>query len=94
MWAVGDPGAPPRGTLDPEILCWCEEHNFILVTNNRRSMPVHLTACIAQGHHIPGILILNDELSIGQNLDQLILIAEFAFDDEYQDQIVNLPLPE
>ena len=36
---IGDPDAPPKGTLDPEILIWCETHNFILVTNNRKSMP-------------------------------------------------------
>ena len=29
---IGDPDAPPKGTLDPEILIWCEIHNFILVT--------------------------------------------------------------
>ena len=57
MWVVGDPGAPPRGTLDPEILCWCEEHSFVLVTNNRTSMPVHLAAHIAQCRHVPGIFI-------------------------------------
>ncbi|WP_272819273.1 DUF5615 family PIN-like protein [Scytonema hofmannii] len=42
VWAVGDMGTPSKGTLDPEILIWCEEHDFILVTNNRTSMPVHL----------------------------------------------------
>lgn len=28
VWAVGEPNCPPRGTLDPEILLWCEEHNL------------------------------------------------------------------
>ncbi len=93
VWAVGDPGAPPKSTLDPEILCWCEEHNCLLLTNNRKSMPIHLTDHIAQCRHVPGILILNPDLSIGQTLDELILIAEASFDDEYQDQIVHLPLP-
>jgi hypothetical protein len=93
MWVVGDPGAPSRGTLDPEILYWCEEHGFVLVTNNRKSMPVHLADHIAEGRHVPGILILGSKLSIGQNLDELILIAEASFEDEYQDQIVHLPLP-
>ncbi|KYC38298.1 hypothetical protein WA1_38875 [Scytonema hofmannii PCC 7110] len=93
MWVVGDPGAPPRGTLDPEILDWCEEHNFLLVTNNRTSMPVHLADHIAQGRHIPGIFILNDKLTIGETVDELILIAEGSFEGEYQDQIVHLPLP-
>ncbi|MBE9018928.1 hypothetical protein C7Y66_15430 [Chroococcidiopsis sp. CCALA 051] len=94
MWVVGDPGAPPRGTLDPEILIWCEEHDFILVTNNRKSMPVHLNDHIAIGRHVPGILLLNVDFSIGRNLEELFLIAEYAFEDEYQDRIVHLPLPE
>ena len=65
-----------KGTVDPEILCWCEEHNFLLVTNNRKSMPVHLTDHIAEGHHMPGIFILNPNLSTGQNLEELILLDE------------------
>jgi len=93
MWVVGDPGAPPRGTLDPEILCWCEKHSFVLVTNNRKSMPVHLADHIAEGRHVPGVLILGAKLSIGQNLEELVLIAEASFEDEYQDRIVHLPLP-
>ena len=39
---VGEPDTPKLGTLDPEILIWCEVMGFILVTNNRASMPVHL----------------------------------------------------
>lgn len=90
--AVGELGTPPKSTLDPEILLWCEEYDFILVTNNRSSMPVHLADHIANNQHIPGILILNADFSVGQNLEELILIAEFAFEKEYQDQIVFLPI--
>ncbi len=90
--AVGDLTAPPRGTLDPEILCWCEDHEFILVTNNRKSMPVHLNDHLTQNRHIPGIFILNAKLSVGENLEELILIADASFDNEYQDRISFLPL--
>lgn len=72
---IGEPATPQKGTLDPEILCWCEENNFILVTNNRTSMPVHLAAHLAQNRRIPGIFILNSNLSIGENLEELILAA-------------------
>ncbi|MCA1992408.1 MAG: DUF5615 family PIN-like protein [Coleofasciculus sp. S288] len=93
IWAVGsEPTTPSMGTLDPEILLWCEEYDFVLVTNNRTSMPVHLVDHITAGHHVPGIFLLNPKLSIGQNIDELILIAEGSFNNEYQDQIVNLPL--
>jgi Domain of unknown function (DUF5615) len=89
---VGEPATPNKGTLDPEILTWCEENRFVLVTNNRRSMPVHLADHLAQGRHSPGILILNPNLSIGENLEELVIIAEASFEDEYQDRIEYLPL--
>lgn len=92
VWVIGEPATPPRGKLDPEILLWCEEFEFILVTNNRSSMPVHLKDHLNEGHHIPGIFILSRTLTIRQNLDELILIAEASFDTEYQDQIIHLPL--
>ena len=49
IWKVGDPGTPPTSTSDPEILRWCEENSFILVTNNRKSMPRHLRDHLSQG---------------------------------------------
>ena len=90
---VGEPETPPKSTLDPEILCWCEDNKFVLVTNNRTSMPVHLTDHSALGRHVPGIFILNPNLSVGENLEELILAALASEEDEYQDRLVYLPLP-
>ncbi|GAK51655.1 hypothetical protein U14_02900 [Candidatus Moduliflexus flocculans] len=92
VWKVGDPGLPPNGTLDPEILCWCEEQGFVLVTNNRKSMPDHLAAHREAGRHIPGILELNPKMSIGETIDELILIWGASEPDDYRDMIVYLPL--
>ncbi|MDZ4879173.1 MAG: hypothetical protein CLLPBCKN_008611 [Chroococcidiopsis cubana SAG 39.79] len=92
VWMIGEPGVPPTGTLDPEILLWCEINNFILVTNNRSSMPVHLAEHLAQGHYIPGIFVLRPRAEIGQVLDDLILIALAGNENEYQDRIVHIPL--
>jgi len=89
---IGEPFIPAKGTKDPKILEWCEEYEFILVTNNRKSMPVHLKDHLQANRHIPGIFILSANLSVGQNLDELILIAECSFSNEYQDRIIHLPL--
>ncbi|NER52094.1 MAG: hypothetical protein F6J92_36725 [Symploca sp. SIO1A3] len=91
---IGDPDAPPKGTLDPEILIWCETHDFILVTNNRKSMPTHLTDHLAEGHHIPGIFVIDLSSNIGETLAELIIIAGASFPQEYQDRIEYLPLSE
>ena len=56
-------------------------------------LPVHLTDHLEQGRHMPGIFILSSKMSIGQNIDELILIYQGSFDDEYQDKIEHLPLP-
>lgn len=92
VWAVGDEGAPPKSTLDPDILIWCEEHGFVLVTNNRTSMPPHLTDHISQGRHVPGIFIMNANMGIGETIEELILIAATSEDSEYQDSIRYLPI--
>jgi hypothetical protein len=89
---VGEPVTPPKGTLDPEILVWCENYLAILVTNNRRSMPIHLADHLAQNRHIPGIFILNPEMGIGETIDELVVIAKCSFDNEYQDRIFFLPI--
>ena len=92
VWAVGDEGTPQKRTLDPDILLWCDEHGFVLVTNNRTSMPPHLAEHLAQGRHVPGIFILNPNMSIGETIEELILIALASENDEYQDYITHLPL--
>ncbi|MEM9273153.1 MAG: DUF5615 family PIN-like protein [Cyanobacteria bacterium P01_F01_bin.143] len=92
IWVVGEPNTPSKGTLDPQILNWCQEYDFVLVTNNRTSMPVHLADHIAEGNSVPGIFILNPKLSMGENLEELILLAEVSLDNEYQNQIIHLPI--
>lgn len=66
VWYVGEAGVLPKGTLDPEILVWCEQNETILVTNNRASMPVHLQSHLAAGQHIPGIFVLNTKMNVEQ----------------------------
>jgi hypothetical protein len=92
VWMIGDPGTPPKGTLDPEILLWCEANQFILVTNNRRSMPVHLADHLGQNRHIPGILVLRAKAGLGNFLEDLILIAEVDEQEEFRDRIIYIPL--
>ena len=91
IFHIGDDMAPPLGTIDPYILLWLEREGYCLVTRNRASMPQHLRDHIKTGHHIPGIFTLKPRASIGQIVEELLLIWELAEPDEYQDQIVYIP---
>ncbi|MCK4765697.1 MAG: DUF5615 family PIN-like protein [Candidatus Aminicenantes bacterium] len=92
VWKVGDPGAPAWGTDDPAILRWCEENFFLLVTNNRKSMPQHLAEHLSDGGHVPGIIELKPNMSIGETIEELLLIWGASEPGEYRDLIIYLPL--
>ncbi|NCO41784.1 MAG: hypothetical protein COZ06_04190 [Armatimonadetes bacterium CG_4_10_14_3_um_filter_66_18] len=92
VWCVGDPGAPPLGTADPQILVWCEAKGSALVTNNRASMPVHLAAHLRHGGHVLGIFILNPGMTVGQTVEELVLIAVAADPEHYADRVNYLPV--
>jgi hypothetical protein len=88
---IGEPGTLPRGTLDPAILLWCEQHNFVLVTNNRSSMPEHLLDHLREGRHVPGIFQLNPGMRMGETIDLLALAAQVSLPGEHADLIRYLP---
>lgn len=92
VWRIGNPGAPATSTLDPEILIWCEKYDCVLVTDNRSTMPVHLAEHVNDGHHVPGIFLLNPNMSIGDTIEELLLLAQTTLLKEYQDVIQYLPV--
>lgn len=92
VWCIGDVGAPTRGAADSDVLRWCEEYSFILLTNDRATMPTHLQNHLAAGRHVPGILLMKRRASFGEMIDDLILIWEASLPGEYRDQIRYLPL--
>ncbi len=55
-------------------------------------MPPHLTDHLAQGRHVPGIIVLNDKMSVGQTIEELWLIWAVSDGKEHRDQLVYLPL--
>lgn len=92
VWCIGDVGAPLRGTADADILRWCEDHGFVLLTNDRATMPIHFQNHLAAGRHIPGILDMKRRASFGEMIDDPLLIWEAWLPGEYQDQIWYLPI--
>lgn len=89
--AVGELDAPPKGTPDPSILKWCEAHGYVLVTNNRKSMPGHLAEHLQAGGHMPGIFVLNPDMAMGDAIEILILFALASIEGEHLDRLVFLP---
>lgn len=90
--AIGDYGAPPFGASDPEILKWLEEKSHILVTENRSTMPNHISEYLALGHHFPGIFWVRPGTTLGQIIEELFLIWLSTEAEEFHDCGLYIPL--
>jgi hypothetical protein len=55
-------------------------------------MPVHFTAHLEAGRHIPGIIWLRPGVSLGRIIEELYLIWEASTAEEYQDALLFIPL--
>lgn len=89
---VGDSDTPPLGTSDPDLLCYLELSQRLLVTDNRKSMPGHLEAHWAAGRHIWGLLWLRPNTTLGSWAKELFLIWEATEAKEWIDNVDWVPL--
>jgi hypothetical protein len=90
--AVGDPGVPPSGSPDRDILIWIEENGYILITENRRTMPTHLADHFAVGRHVPGVFWVRPGAQLGPIIESLYLIWLVVVAEELRDRTLYLPL--
>jgi hypothetical protein len=90
--AIGDPFAPPASTPDPDILVWAEEHRYILITEDRRTIPRYLQAHHGAGRHTSGVFWLRPSTPLGRIVEELYLIWSVSTADEYVDRAIFIPL--
>ncbi|MBS1252095.1 MAG: hypothetical protein MAG451_01131 [Anaerolineales bacterium] len=90
--AIGDPEAPPAGISDPDLLDWIEENGYILVTENRSTIPEHLSDHFAAGQHIPGLFWIRPDVGIGRVIEELYMIWVVSTAEEYEDRPLFIPL--
>ena len=90
---IGDVGAPAEGTLDPEVLTYCMQTRRILVTGNRKSMPLHIAEIFSAGKHHWGMLKVRKgrERDIAGLVESLILIWELEDAEAYLEREEWIP---
>jgi hypothetical protein len=71
---VGQAGAPPKGTPDPDLLLVAEREQRVFVSGDIGSVPKHVKAHNAAGHHNCGVVLLKRGFSIQAYVSDLTLI--------------------
>lgn len=77
---------------DPELLAWAAEHDRVVVTHDRRTMPYHATSRIARADKIAGIIIVSRQLPVSQVIDDLEIIVLCSDMVEWENIVKHLPL--
>lgn len=90
---VGDDGAPPLQTSDPDILHFLSRSHRLLVTDNRSTIPEHLAEYyISGGESHWGILWIRPGISIGDIAANLYLVWLASEAEEWLDRADWIPL--
>src|SRR5262249_39727253 len=87
---VGEISDLPKNSDDPTVLRWVEQHGFILVSNDKKTLPDHLAAHLAEGRHLPGLVLVSYYASSAQIIELLAVAAMSENPLEWQDLIEYL----
>jgi Domain of unknown function (DUF5615) len=79
-----------EGLKDPEVLAIAARDGRVLVTHDRKTMPIEFSQFIIS-QTSSGVLILSQNLSIGEAIDAIILVWEASTAEEWSDRIMTFP---
>jgi hypothetical protein len=88
---VGDAGAPPRGTLDPDLLIASDSLGRVLLTNDRSTMPGYLLAHYAAGGHTAGVMLMRRGFSLARYVQEILQHWNTMTADEWIDRTMYIP---
>lgn len=78
-------------TADELILAWAAEERRVVFTENADTMPGFAYQRLADGLPMAGVVVISDELSIGQALEELHLLIAGSREDEWEGRVQFLP---
>ena len=81
------------GADDPAILTWAADEGRILLTHDVETMVGFAYERVEAGLRMPGVFEVRLGTPIGQAIEDILLLAEYSLDDEWEGRVAYLPLP-
>jgi hypothetical protein len=76
---------------DDQLLSWAAQEGRIIVTHDRKTMPMHAAYLMAVGKNIAGLFVVPRSLPLRQAIDDLELMITCSANDEWVNVIRYLP---
>lgn len=81
-----------KGRPDPEVLDYAAQEGRILVTRDVSTVPDYAYARVQRGEAMPGVFIWRRRASLGEVMEDLLLMVRASDAEEWVDRVVYLPL--
>lgn len=80
------------GAPDPEVLEWAAREGRLLLTHDAATMTAFAYERAARQQPMPGVIEVQRKVPLGQVIEDILLIAECGFAEEWEGQVRYLPL--
>jgi len=80
------------GKDDATVLEWAAQEDRILLTHDVTTITKYAYERISDGLPMPGVFAIKMTSSLGEIIDDIILLADYSYENEWEDKIVFLPL--
>lgn len=77
---------------DPTLLEWCAAQGRVLLTHDVTTITSHAYGRVRAGSSMPGVFEVSLGLPISAVIEDLLLLAEYSLEGEWEGQIRYLPL--
>ena len=81
-----------RRTPDPIILERAATEGRLVITHDVNMMPGYAYDRVRAGLRMPGLIVVPQDLSTGAAVDELVMVIECSLEDEWEGQVLYLPL--
>ena len=87
---VQDAGLP--GADDPTVLEWAAQEGRVLLTHDASTVTKYAYERVRAGQSMPGVFEASRDVPIGRAIEDILLLADYSLDGEWEGQVRYLPL--
>ncbi|MFH1919753.1 MAG: DUF5615 family PIN-like protein [Planctomycetota bacterium] len=80
------------GADDPTVLRWAAAEGRVLVTHDVSTLTYYAYERVRAKEAMPGVFEVPRSVSVGQAIEDLLLLAECSLEGEWEGQVWYLPL--
>lgn len=80
------------GKHDTKVLEWAARKGRLVLTHDFATMLDFAYSRIERGLPMPGVIALTQDFPIGEAIEELSVLIEYSLENEWENQVVFIPL--